>query len=231
MKHSENTRFLNRSLILDGIESQECRPAEAGGFYRHIGKRILDTCLVIIGLPFLAPIMLIVALLIAFGGGPVLYSQPRLGKDGRIFRLWKFRSMVVDAEDALAKHLTANADAAREWRISQKLRHDPRITPIGRFIRKTSLDELPQLINVLKGEMSLVGPRPMMPEQRGLYNGGSYEKLLPGISGLWQISERNNVTFAERARFDTEYDQKVTLGTDMMVLAKTVGVVCRGSGV
>ena len=231
MRNSEKPRFLNQSFVPDCSDSQNYSLAVTGGLYRDVGKRVLDTCLVIIGLPFLIPIMVLVALAIMHGGGPVLYSQPRLGKNGQVFRLWKFRSMIVDAERELANYLATNPEAANEWRVAQKLRHDPRITPIGRLIRATSLDELPQLINVLKGEMSLVGPRPMMPEQRELYKGGSYEKLLPGISGFWQVSERNNVTFSERARFDTEYYQKVSLGTDIMVLIKTMGVVCRGSGV
>ena len=227
----KNSRILSQDFLSSSIDGQDYGTAADKGIYRNIGKRALDICLLLVGLPFVLPVMLLVAGAIMLGGGPVFYTQPRLGLNGQVFRLWKFRSMEVDADRKLAEYLATNPEAAKEWRLAQKLRHDPRITPVGRVIRKTSLDELPQLFNVLKGEMSLVGPRPMMPDQRELYKGGSYEKLRPGISGLWQISARNDVSIAERARFDTENDQKVSLGTDVMVLAKTMGVVCRASGV
>jgi len=199
--------------------------------YRSFGKRILDVFLIIIGIPFVLPFMIIIALLIKSDGGPVFYHQARLGKDGREFKFWKFRSMVPDADKKLDQYLASNPGAALEWRISQKLRHDPRITRVGRIIRKTSLDELPQILNVLIGDMSLVGPRPMLPQQWKLYPGADYKKLRPGITGFWQVSDRNNVSFAARAKYDAEYNVKVSLYTDVCTLARTVGTVCRGSGV
>ena len=202
-----------------------------GRFYRDHGKRMLDVLFVVLGTPFVLPFMLIIALLIKIDGGKVFYHHPRLGKDGREFKFWKFRSMVEDADKKLEEHLASNPEAAREWHISQKLRHDPRITKVGRFIRKTSLDELPQIYNVLIGDMSLVGPRPMMPHQWKLYPGVDYKKLRPGITGFWQVSERNDVSFAARANFDADYNVKVSLYTDICTLARTVGAVCRGSGV
>lgn len=231
MKQPDNVRHFDRVFMTDDSDNCNVETAVGKGIYRNFGKRVMDIVLVLAGLPFVLPVMFFVALAIFRSGGPIFYSQPRLGLNGRVFRLWKFRSMVVDADEALADYLASNPDAAKEWQISQKLRRDPRITPVGQFIRKTSLDELPQLLNVLKGDMSLVGPRPMMPEQREMYPGASYEKLHPGISGFWQISERNNVSFAERARFDTEYYNKLSLATDIVVLTKTLTVVCRGSGV
>jgi lipopolysaccharide/colanic/teichoic acid biosynthesis glycosyltransferase len=144
--------------------------------------------------------------------------------------MWKLRSMVPDADAKLAAYLDSDASARREWDAYQKLTNDPRITPLGVMLRKSSLDELPQLWNVLKGDMSLVGPRPMMPEQRSMYVGDAYYKLRPGVTGLWQVSDRNATTFARRAEYDTDYERKLSLATDLMVLAATVGVVLRGTG-
>ncbi len=186
---------------------------------------------VVTGTPFVFPFMIIIAVLIKMDGGSVFYHQARLGKDGREFKFWKFRSMVPDADKKLDEYLASNPEAAQEWRVSQKLRSDPRITRVGRVIRKTSLDELPQIWNVLVGDMSLVGPRPMMPQQWKLYPGADYKKLRPGITGFWQVSDRNEVSFAARAKFDADYNVKLSLYTDLRTLVRTVGAVCRGSGV
>lgn len=199
--------------------------------YRSFGKRALDVLFVIMGTPFVLPFMIIIAVLIKMDGGSVFYHQARLGKDGREFKFWKFRSMVPDADKKLDEYLASNPEAAQEWRVSQKLRHDPRVTRVGRIIRKSSLDELPQIWNVLVGDMSLVGPRPMMPQQWKLYPGADYKKLRPGITGFWQVSDRNEVSFAARANFDADYNVKLSLYTDLHTLARTVGAVCRGSGV
>lgn len=198
--------------------------------YQKFGKRILDIALILVGLPFVLPILIIIAVLIKLEGGTVLFHQQRLGQNGRKFRFWKFRSMVPDAEARLGDYLASDPAAANEWRVSQKLRNDPRITRIGHFIRKTSLDELPQLWNVLIGDMSLVGPRPMMPEQRCLYPGKYYEIMRPGITGFWQVSDRNQVSFSERAIFDAKYAQEVSLVTDLKTLFQTVNAVCKCSG-
>ncbi|MDB5527022.1 MAG: Undecaprenyl-phosphate galactosephosphotransferase [Devosia sp.] len=195
-----------------------------------VGKRLIDLALVAVGGPFFLPLIMILVFLIRLDGGPAFYLQPRIGRDGRIFRLWKLRSMVPNAEAALAKYLDSNPEARAEWDSTQKLRHDPRLTLLGGFLRRYSLDELPQLWNVLIGDMSLVGPRPMMPSQRLLYPGTAYYDLRPGLTGLWQISERNNCTFAERAAYDNRYAQSVSAGVDFAVLVKTVSVVFRGTG-
>ena len=199
------------------------------GFY-GVGKRLIDLALVAVGGPFFLPLILILVVLIRLDGGPAFYLQPRIGKDGRIFRLWKLRTMVPNAEAALANYLDSNPGARAEWDSTQKLRNDPRLTRIGGFLRRYSLDELPQLWNVVLGDMSLVGPRPMMPSQRLLYPGTAYYDLLPGLTGLWQISERNNCTFADRAAYDNRYAQSISASVDFAILVKTMGVVFRGTG-
>jgi lipopolysaccharide/colanic/teichoic acid biosynthesis glycosyltransferase len=138
--------------------------------------------------------------------------------------------MVVDADAQLEAYLAASPEARLEWDHTQKLKNDPRITTVGRIIRKTSLDELPQLWNVLKGDMSLVGPRPMMPEQRALYRGRAYFELRPGITGFWQIGDRNDTSFSARAAYDTRYASNLSLLTDVIVLLLTIRVVLRGTG-
>lgn len=200
------------------------------GFYSRSGKRLLDICIVLLMLPFVVPAIAVLMLLIARDGHSPLYSQERVGFGGRVFTFWKLRTMVPNAKTHLDDYLANNADAQREWTTYQKLSCDPRITPIGQLLRKSSLDELPQLWNVLKGDMSLVGPRPMMPEQRELYPGSAYFSLLPGVTGLWQVSDRNDSTFAQRAEFDASYKKDLSLMTDLRVLFATVGVVLRGTG-
>ena len=199
-------------------------------FYRGIFKRILDTVLVLAVLPFVLPAMAIFAILIACDGHSPFYTQMRVGKGGRIFRLWKLRSMVHDADARLAVHLAANPEDRKEWDAFQKLTRDPRITPLGHILRKSSMDELPQLWNVLKGDMSLVGPRPMMPEQLPLYPGKAYFALRPGLTGPWQVSDRNSSTFAQRAEFDALYDGTLSLAADIKLMFATVGVVLRCTG-
>ena len=200
------------------------------GVYRNGVKRMLDVLLVLIGAPFVVPLVLVLAVLIAREGGKPFYFQDRVGKRGRIYRMWKLRSMDVDADEKLASYLAANPTARAEWDHSQKLRSDPRITRLGQFLRRTSLDELPQLWNVFRGDMSLVGPRPMMPCQKALYPGDAYYALRPGITGLWQVSARNELGFAARASYDSEYNRTLSFATDARLLAATIRVVTRGTG-
>ena len=202
------------------------------GPYRRFLKRGFDVIAVLLALPVVLPVILLFGLIIARDGGPVLYSQDRIGRGGRVFRIWKLRSMVVDAEKRLVEHLDRDPAARAEWAATQKLKSDPRITPVGRLIRKSSLDELPQLWNVLKGDMSLVGPRPMMPAQTKLYPRPDrhYYLLRPGLTGLWQVSHRNETSFADRAVFDRDYHHRLSLLTDVVVLVQTVRVVLRGTG-
>ncbi|WP_353471173.1 sugar transferase [Salipiger sp. H15] len=198
--------------------------------YRALFKRLLDVSIVLIlALPSLL-IILGCALLIARDGHSPFYFQKRVGQNGRVFQMWKLRSMLPDAERLLVAHLQSDPRARAEWEHNQKLRKDPRITPIGRIIRKSSIDELPQLWNVLRGEMSLVGPRPMMVEQRAIYPGTAYYAMRPGITGFWQTSVRNESSFTERARFDSDYLRDMSLATDLKVLLRTVQVVWTGTG-
>lgn len=198
--------------------------------YRDMFKRVLDILIIVLVALPASLIVGIFAVLIAYDGHSPFYTQQRLGRNGRIFRIWKLRSMVPDADLKLEAYLADNPDARAEWDRTQKLRHDPRITPLGHFIRKVSIDELPQLWNVLLGEMSLVGPRPMMPCQQEIYPGTAYYALRPGITGYWQVSVRNESSFAQRAGFDTAYLRQLSLANDLRVLLKTVRVVTRGTG-
>ncbi len=200
------------------------------GLYRKFFKRALDVTLIILAAPVVVPVIALLALAVAQDGGAPLYSQIRVGKDGRHFRLWKLRTMVKNADQQLDAYLAQNPAAHREWTATQKLKQDPRITRFGRILRKTSLDELPQLINVLAGSMSLVGPRPMMVEQQDFYNGSAYYDLRPGITGLWQISDRNDCDFVGRVAYDDAYARNLSLKTDLATLQQTVGVVLRATG-
>lgn len=208
----------------------EVRPVSPKGFYARYAKRAFDIIAVTLAAPVVLTVLLIVGLLIKRDGGPVFYAQKRIGRDGRLFTCWKLRSMVVDADAKLAEYLANNPAANAEWTVSQKLRNDPRITRVGNFIRKSSIDELPQLWCVFKGEMSLVGPRPFMPDQKSLYKGNAYYLLRPGITGFWQVSDRNQTSFASRAVFDNRYAAELSLGTDLKILARTIGVVMRATG-
>jgi lipopolysaccharide/colanic/teichoic acid biosynthesis glycosyltransferase len=198
--------------------------------YAGTPKRLLDICLVLLSSVVILPLVGLFLLLVARDGHPPIYRQRRVGRDGRIYYMLKIRTMVPDADSRLATHLAADPTARLEWDRLQKLRDDPRVTRIGRVLRKSSLDELPQLWNVLKGDMSLVGPRPMMVEQRPLYPGQAYYQLRPGITGPWQISDRNRSTFADRATFDDDYRANLSFRTDLAILLKTFGVVLRGTG-
>lgn len=198
--------------------------------YRTHGKRFLDVALVILSLPFVLPLVGVLALLVALDGHNPFYTQNRVGRHGRIFRIYKLRTMVPNAKASLKDYLAKNSAARAEWEATQKLRNDPRITPLGRFLRNTSVDELPQLLNVLKGDMSLIGPRPMMIEQMPLYPDRTYYQMRPGVSGLWQVSDRNDTTFAERAIYDSSYNRQLSLWTDIKIIAKTFTVVLRGTG-
>ncbi|WP_416376497.1 sugar transferase [Thalassovita sp.] len=200
------------------------------GMYRIAGKRALDLTLVLLMAPTVLVVIVLLAAVIALDGKSPFYCQNRVGRNGRVYRMWKLRSMTPNADAALKQYLADNPDARREWDANQKLRHDPRITRFGKLIRQTSLDELPQLWNVVKGEMSLVGPRPMMCEQRILYPGTEYYDMLPGITGYWQTSVRNESSFRDRAQFDAAYHRDLSVGTDIKVLLATVSVVMSATG-
>ena len=200
------------------------------GLYRNLIKRSLDVALILAAAPVVLPVVAACAIAVARDGGKPFYSQVRVGRHGKPFRMWKLRSMVPDADARMGAYLAENPAARAEWDSTQKLQNDPRVTPFGHILRRSSLDELPQLWNVLRGDMSLVGPRPMMLNQQSLYPGRGYYALRPGITGYWQTAGRHRTTFEARGEFDDAYEQNLSLGTDLVVLAKTVGVVMRASG-
>ena len=200
------------------------------GIYRNGLKRTLDLVLVVAASPIVLPTILLLALIIALDGHNPFFLNRRVGKGGKTFRMLKLRTMVPNAHEILENHLAGDPELREEWDSAQKLRDDPRVTRFGRFLRKTSMDELPQLWNVLAGHMSLVGPRPMLPEQREMYPGLAYYGLRPGITGLWQISDRNESEFAKRAEFDRRYDEDLSFGLDLRILAKTPLVIVKGTG-
>lgn len=203
--------------------------------YASYGKRAFDLLVLVLAAPAVLPLVALIVVVVSLTGSRPFYSQQRVGQGGKIFRCWKVRTMVRDADAALLRILAENGDLAAEWAVNQKLSRDPRVTVIGRVLRKTSLDELPQLWNVLRGEMSLVGPRPFTPDQRVLYDtslGGSaaYYMLRPGITGLWQVSCRNSGSFAERAHFDLDYARSLSFRGDLRIIFRTLLVVVRGTG-
>lgn len=207
------------------------KPVHRGaGPYRRWVKRLLDVVIVLVALVPTVMVLVPLMAIIALDGRSPIYVQKRLGRNGRVFHMFKLRSMVAGADGILDAYLERNEDARAEWDLNQKLKTDPRITLFGSFIRKTSLDELPQLFNVLLGHMSIVGPRPMMVDQRELYPGAAYYDMRPGITGFWQVSDRNETSFAERAYFDNAYFRQMSLGTDLRVMARTVTVVLRATG-
>jgi len=196
-------------------------------------KRTVDIVGALAFFVLLGPLYLLVAAAVLIGmGGPVHYGQTRLGHGGRPFRCYKFRSMVKGADQVLERHLAHDAAARIQWEQFQKLETDPRITPVGRVIRRLSLDELPQFYNVLKGDMSLVGPRPCMVRQRSLYGQSwpHYCHMRPGITGLWQVSGRSAVGYRERIGLQLQYVERWTLGRDLGILLRTVPAVLAQQG-
>lgn len=196
--------------------------------------RALDIMISVAALLFFSPVLLVVALIVKLqDGGSFFYSQRRLGLGGREFACHKFRSMLVDSQARLEQLLATDADARAEWARDHKLKQDPRITGFGRFIRKTSLDEFPQLFNVIKGEMSLVGPRPIVRDEIKKYGRTFpiYTSIKPGITGLWQISGRNNISYARRVAMDRYFAGRCTVGFYLYILVMTVPAILvqRGS--
>ena len=196
-------------------------------------RRTMDVVLASLALLFLAPVMVLVALLIwTQDRGPVFFAHGRIGRDGRAFKCLKFRSMLVDSEARLRKLLAESPEARAEWERDHKLRNDPRITALGSFLRRSSLDELPQLFNVLAGEMSLVGPRPIVTAEVARYGRrfGHYCSVRPGITGLWQVSGRNDVSYRRRVAIDTCYAQNQSIALDLRILLATIPSVLLRKG-
>lgn len=207
-------------------------PAYAPTGAAALVKRVLDVVgAIILGLVF-APLIVVIVFLLRRGGGAVIYRHRRVGRGGQMFSCLKFRTMVPNADQVLRELLEDNPELQAEWVRDHKLRHDPRVTGIGRFLRRTSLDELPQLLNVLRGEMSLVGPRPVVREELLRYGRsvGTYLAAKPGITGLWQVTGRNDTDYRRRVVLDTYYVRNQTLLLDLYILLKTTAVVLGGNG-
>ena len=196
-------------------------------------KRPLDISLALILLPVCAPLLLITYALVRLDGGPGFFRQPRVGRNGKVFNCWKLRTMVMNAERVLIELCEKDPAVAAEWDANQKLADDPRITRIGKFLRATSLDELPQIWNVLIGDMSVVGPRPFLISQEAMYRDGggtAYFHMRPGITGPWQVSGRGETTFVERVRFDHDYWKDISFRRDLSLILKTARVVLSRTG-
>ncbi len=196
-------------------------------------KRTLDVTLILMSAPLTLFLGLCVAIAVRLESkGSVLYGHTRIGLGGREFRAWKFRSMVTNGDTVLEKHLSSNPTAREEWDATQKLRTDPRVTRVGKFLRRSSLDELPQLWNVLRGEMSLIGPRPIVQAEVSRYEGafGLYCRVLPGLGGIWQVSGRSETTYAERIRLDTYYARNWSVWLDVYLIARTLSSVILQKG-
>lgn len=196
-------------------------------------KRAMDFLAALAGGLLLLPVIGLIAVLIkATSRGPIFYCQKRLGRGGREFHVWKFRTMFANADRILAALLHATPELEAEWKQQHKITNDPRITRLGRWLRKTSLDELPQLWNVVRGEMSLVGPRPIVRDEISRYAAGYalYQRVRPGITGLWQVSGRNDTTYQRRVQLDMTYVRTWSLALDFSILLRTVRVVLSGKG-
>jgi len=203
--------------------------------FERFAKRAFDLVSVVVILVLFWWAIIAVAIAVRLTtGSPIIFGHKRVGRDGREFNCYKFRSMVPNADEVLAQLLATDADAREEWSRDFKLKNDPRITRVGRFIRKTSLDEFPQLWNVVKNEMSIVGPRPVVRKELDqYYRGGSgmhYASVKPGLTGLWQVSGRNDMDYAERVELDCRYVRKWGLWSDFMIVMRTVGVMFQRRG-
>jgi len=217
---------------LDGLLGLEVRQNLLNKWPNFL-KRLIDLALTLIFGVLSAPfVLLIMALICLDSPGGIFYKQERIGRRGSIFKMWKFRTMQANADQVLAKYLAESPKMKAEWDSTQKLKNDPRITRVGKFLRKFSLDEIPQLINVVNGEMSLVGPRPYFPEQQEIYGEGIklYHRVRPGMTGMWQIRGRNTTSFKERARLDEYYIRNWSVWLDIYILLRTGLVVLSNQG-
>lgn len=227
LSNVEAETFFNQKLVLLKMTNNLARP------WNKVIKRLFDLFGSIIGGILISPLLLVIALQIYRSDpGPIFFGHKRIGKNGKTFKCYKFRSMIVNAEEVLQEHLEAHPEAREEWAKDFKLKDDPRITLIGQFLRRTSLDELPQLFNVIRGEMSLVGPRPIVAEEIPKYDKFIQDFYLvrPGMTGFWQVSGRNDVEYEERVQMDSWYVRNWSLWLDCIMLLKTIGVVTEKKG-
>lgn len=220
------THFFSQDFVSFRIYNNLARP------WSQMVKRAFDIAVGGILLLAAAPLMAIIAWQVRKSGGPVFFGHERIGRHGQLFRCWKFRTMVPDASAVLARLLADNPEARTEWDRDFKLKNDPRVTPIGRWLRQTSFDELPQLFNVLKGDMSLVGPRPVIRDELRRYGDAQvyYTQVRPGLTGLWQVSGRNDIDYAQRVHLDAWYVRNWNLWYDVLIIARTFAAVLSRGG-
>ena len=228
-----NLSTMNNEIIKDEINNKltkiEIRHLISGGI-----KRAIDVVAGIVGGLLLIPITLFVAIsnVINKDKGPIFFTQERIGKKGKIFKMYKFRTMVIGAEDILKKHIEEQTDIGKEYVEHKKIKNDPRITKVGKFLRATSLDEFPQFLNVMKGQMSLVGPRPYLPREKEDM-GEYYDYIIqtkPGVTGPWQVAGRNNLEFEDRLELDKEYCDRRGNRRDIRIVLKTIMKVIKKEG-
>jgi len=219
-------------MLLSPAHEEQARSGSRRRTYEPV-KRALDILLSGSALLVLLPVFLAIWIAVRRDGGPAFFGHDRIGRNGRSFPCLKFRSMVPDANSVLAKLLAEDPEAARQWNQTRKLTRDPRITRLGRFLRASSLDELPQLINVLQGDMSLVGPRPVVQEELDRHYGShaaAYLSVRPGITGLWQASGRSNTSYEARVAMDCQYVTELSLRNDLLIMLRTVPAVLKRTG-
>lgn len=217
---------------IDVIPAEWADQPDLQSAYATRGKRWFDICIVLVSGPLALVLIGLFAALVAMDGHAPFFAHERIGKNGKPFRCWKIRTMVPDAARRLTAYLDDNPIAREEWAQNFKLVQDPRVTWLGRFLRKTSLDELPQLWNIWQGDMSVVGPRPVVREELGFYRSALpyYIALRPGLTGLWQVSGRNSVDYDQRVSLDVTYAKKLTLWFDLGILLATFWTVLRRTG-
>jgi exopolysaccharide production protein ExoY len=229
-----------KHAIFKGVLPDDATPGNASAVdvvsdnrYARTYKRFLDLALCVLLIPLILPVVAVIALIVRRDGGPAFFGHERIGRDGVPFRCLKIRSMVPTAGARLQALLREDPKAAAQWKAERKLDNDPRVTWFGAFLRKSSLDELPQMWNVLRGEMSLVGPRPVprdeLDENYGRYK-RIYQSMRPGVTGLWQVSGRNDVSYAERVRMDVDYANGISLWLDLTIVTRTVFAVLNSTG-
>ena len=235
-KRTWNGGVVMKSAIFEDLgvaEAVAFPPRRASKVYRLLGKRIFDIAFALLILPLILPVLAVLWALTRLDGGPGFYTQVRVGQDGRKFNCFKIRSMVINADAVLHEMCARDPAMAHEWHVHQKLDNDPRITRVGAFVRATSLDELPQVFNILMGDMSFVGPRPFTDDQETLYRKGggkAYFALRPGITGLWQVFGRSQTTFMDRVNYDETYERQLGFLSDLSLILRTVSVVLNRTG-
>ena len=229
----EDSYSYTEAVSLPAVKLRQVDSAPSDFFRYRVLKRFIDIVLVLISTPVTLPLLGIVAAVVMLSSpGPILYSHRRIRKNGAFFSMWKFRTMCLNSAEVLEEYLSKHPAARTEWNKTQKLRGDPRITPIGGFLRRYSLDELPQLWNVLTGQMTLVGPRPIVAAEVEKYNDSfdCYCRVKPGLTGLWQVSGRSELSYDARVALDCDYVNRWSLRRDAVILLKTFSTVLKQDG-